>query len=105
MRCLGSGLPEAGLGTGKFMSLLGVLGVLGPPPLYLGGISMPAVDEGVSGPPPGCEGVLGPLDISGCGVVEPGILKVKKMLVLGAKVQITYFFVKLKGDLYCKIRM
>ena len=78
MRCLSGFCPEAGLGTGKFISLLGVLGVLGPPPLYLGGISMPAVDEGVSGPPPpGCEGVLGPLDISGCGVVEPGILKIK----------------------------
>ena len=63
-----------GLGTGKFMSLtlVGVLGVLGP--VYLGGISCPD-EDGVSGPPP-CEadGVLGPLDISGCGVVEPGIL-------------------------------
>ena len=99
MRCLGSGLPEAGLGTGKFMSLLGVLGVLGPPPLYLGGISMPAVDEGVSGPPPppGCEGVLGPLDISGCGVVEPGILKIKKILSFGAKIQITDFFRQIEG--------
>ena len=92
MRCLSGFCPEAGLGTGKFISLLGVLGVLGPPPLYLGGISMPAVDEGVSGPPPppGCEGVLGPLDISGCGVVEPGILKVKKMLNFGAKIQMIY---------------
>jgi len=68
-----------GLGTGKFMSLtlFGVLGVLGP--VYFGGSGslfppIPPVDEGVSGPPPcGPDGVLGPLDISGCGVVEPGI--------------------------------
>ena len=45
---------------------------------------MPAVDEGVSGPPPpGCEGVLGPLDISGCGVVEPGILKIDDKISTG----------------------
>ena len=87
MRCLSGFCPEAGLGTGKFISLLGVLGVLGPPPLYLGGISMPAVDEGVSGPPPGCEGVLGPLDISGCGVVEPGILKIKYRILNAEKIR------------------
>ena len=68
-----------GLGTGKFIlsTLLGVLGVWGP--VYLGGIwspMHPPTDEGVSGPPPwGPDGVLGPLDISGCGVVGPGILK------------------------------
>ena len=97
MRCLGSGLPEAGLGTGKFMSLLGVLGVLGPPPLYLGGISMPAVDEGVSGPPPGCEGVLGPLDISGCGVVEPGILKNKEKVEFWRENSNYIFFRQIEG--------
>ena len=81
IRCLSVILFCDGLGTGKFMSctLLGVLGVLGP--VYFGGSgslppTMPPVEDGVSGPPPcGPDGVLGPLDISGCGVVEPGILK------------------------------
>jgi len=53
-------------------TLLGVLGVLGPP-VYLGGIW--SIPEGVRGPPTDAEGVCGPLDMSGCGVVEPGILK------------------------------
>ena len=40
-------------------------------------------DEGVSGPPPcGPDGVLGPLDISGCGVVGPGMLKEPKIILL-----------------------
>ena len=36
------------------------------------------LEDGVKGPPPtDAEGVFGPLDMSGCGVVGPGILKKK----------------------------
>jgi hypothetical protein len=60
-------------------TLLGVLGVLGP--VYFGGIwsLLMLAEDGVRGPP---KGVLGPpLDISGCGVVGPVILKERQKLL------------------------
>ena len=51
------------------------------------------LEEGVKGPPPtGAEGVLGPLDISGCGVFGPGILKIfSKLLIYHSYIDFYYF--------------